>query len=232
MRKKWSDDSARLEIIKININFTPTEEYKNSKYPWKGFCTVCKKDISPRFSDLLFNQKACIHCSYKERSEKISNVKKYLNQAQEQGYTVKGSSRKNSGRKSRKEFIAYMHLQCPVGHDWSVSTNHWREGNRCPSCSKSGFDKNKKTYVYIIRNSNWVKLGITNNIESRLKKHKKNFTIIVKIEEFENGIEAIQIEKKWKEHIGNFKQPDSKFDGYTETAEIEALASWNTHRVL
>lgn len=69
-----------------------------------------------------------------------------------------------------------LQWKCSYGHQW-IATGHDRTSNKgCPSCAKTGFDPNKKGYIYFLINSKWeiYQVGITNSPRNRLGRHKRN----------------------------------------------------------
>lgn len=112
--------------------------------------------------------------------------------------------------------------QIPVAH---VS------GQGCPSCAKTGFDKNKSAILYYLKiitedDKMLYKIGITNRTVSerfRLEDLKK--IEIIKQEEFENGEDAWNKEKSILEEFKEFKYkgPAVLDSGNTELFTVDVL---------
>ena len=64
--------------------------------------------------------------------------------------------------------------KCQSGHRWKTDVQVRTRGSGCPSCSTTGYDPNLKGYLYLIQHPNWnmLQVGITNDLETRMKSHK------------------------------------------------------------
>lgn len=63
--------------------------------------------------------------------------------------------------------------KCAQGHKWSTGVMVRTRGSGCPSCSKTGYDPNLSGYLYLIEHPIWnmYQIGITNDLETRMKAH-------------------------------------------------------------
>lgn len=72
-----------------------------------------------------------------------------------------------------KKLTAWSHkraeFQCPVGHRWSTIVSHViGGGGGCPTCAKTGFDRSKPAFLYIVdRQGLGPVLGISNRLDWR-----------------------------------------------------------------
>jgi hypothetical protein len=110
-------------------------------------------------------------------------------------------------------------FKCIYNHTWITKTANILNGSGCPKCSKSGFNPNKPAHGYIIQFDDFLKFGITNNLEQRLKSHRMNgeYTVIV-TKKFTLGQVALDWENTIKKtHGGRYVTKDRCPDGYTET---------------
>ena len=75
---------------------------------------------------------------------------------------------RNSGVKKR--------WMCEVGHQWSATVDHRSQGQGCPSCARTGYDPNKKGFLYLLRHDQLglLQIGKTNNPKERLRRHTRN----------------------------------------------------------
>lgn len=109
-----------------------------------------------------------------------------------------------------------VEIICKEHGSFMMKPNNHLSGQGCPSCSKSGFDKNKDGYVYFLHGNGFVKVGITNKITQRLKQLKSatnfDFNLIAKIKT--TGTEAMRIEKYY--HKKYESAGLAGFDGATE----------------
>lgn len=92
---------------------------------------------------------------------------------------------------------------CPIHGEFIQNAQKHKCGNGCPKCKFAKLKlidrirkyKNKLTYLYYIRINNFYKVGLT---QTNLKERYKNENIeyeIINVWEFENGLEAFDIEQ-------------------------------------
>jgi hypothetical protein len=111
-------------------------------------------------------------------------------------------------------------FSCSFGHRWyALPNNVLNMGTNCPECSTNGYNPSKPGIFYVIDFGEFIKYGITNNIDSRLKSHKKNGVYSVVITHlFEDGKTAVNLERHIKCSLGGkFVTKEQCPDGYTET---------------
>jgi hypothetical protein len=66
--------------------------------------------------------------------------------------------------------------KCEFDHHWEVSIIRRSVGGTgCPTCSKYGFNPGKEAHLYFLSHPQWemLQIGITNDLDGRLSKHKK-----------------------------------------------------------
>jgi hypothetical protein len=115
--------------------------------------------------------------------------------------------------------------KCSEGHTWSASAiSRIVSKVGCPTCSKTGFDPNKKGYLYFLIHNNWemFQIGITNFPEKRISSHKKLGWEIIEILGPIDGLLA----QNWETSILRMLRAKGadlsnekiagKFDGYSE----------------
>ncbi|MGZ8887961.1 MAG: hypothetical protein ACXW1D_00215 [Halobacteriota archaeon] len=72
-------------------------------------------------------------------------------------------------------------LRCEELHkEWTTTIHRLlNTGTGCPSCAKSGFDRNKPAYLYVFKAAsdylNFCGYGVTNNFTQRFATHKTTF---------------------------------------------------------
>ena len=137
----------------------------------------------------------------------------------------------------------YITVECPNHGYYKVRADHHKNGIKCRQCSKGNdlgvytrvsADKNKnewsaiKSFLYFLEIENdteiFFKIGVTKNIDKRLKEFPKNYNITVQ-GLFENSLYTnIMSENDIKEDFKNFKYtPSEKFRGWTECFEANML---------
>jgi hypothetical protein len=161
----------------------------------------------------------CRECYISDQTLTKDNINKTLSS---RGITLLGEY---SGSASRATFV------CEEGHRWSTTTASVVHGKGCPSCANHGFDSSKQAWVYILKFDTFIKFGITNTINSRLRTHKRaNGDFELAYSYLCDGKEAIQWEKSIKELFGGrFVSKEQCPDGYTETLPVHLLETLKTH---
>ncbi len=113
--------------------------------------------------------------------------------------------------------------RCPEGHIWTTAINV-RKKSGCPTCAFSGFDPNKPSYLYFLKQNEWAmfQIGITNDLSRRLSEHEKNRWEVVEVRGPIDG----QLAKEWEAAILRMlkakgadlsnEKVAGRFDGYSE----------------
>jgi hypothetical protein len=120
--------------------------------------------------------------------------------------------------------------KCENNHKWFASISHRVQGQNCPSCSISGFDPNKKGYLYFLIQPVWeiFQIGITNVPEDRLSRHKRNSFELLELRGPMDGHTAQELETAILRFLKSQKADLSpehiagKFDGYSESWTIDS----------
>jgi hypothetical protein len=114
---------------------------------------------------------------------------------------------------------------CSHGHQWHTSPDKIKSGRGCPTCSTSGFDPDKAAVVYGWTRNNYLKVGITNDLERRLSEHRKHGEINMVYERhYSVGRDARDWERAFKQkHGGSYVTKAECPDGYTETFSLHLL---------
>ncbi len=130
-----------------------------------------------------------------------------------------------------------LRWKCAEGHSWSATLGSRSNiGSGCPTCSKFGFDPNKKGFLYFIWHPDWdmFQIGITNDTKTRLNQHHNLGWEIVEIRGPMDGHLTQQWEtamlrmlKAKGADLSNAKIA-GKFDGYSEawsksTFEVKSI---------
>ncbi len=126
---------------------------------------------------------------------------------------------------------------CEFGHKWKTSVSlRTSAGTGCPSCSKSGFDPNKESWLYLIHHASWemFQIGITNDLTRRFSEHVLNGWVPLETrgpmdgrltQQWETAI--LRMLKAKGADLSNAKIA-GKFDGYSEawsksTFEVKSI---------
>ena len=114
-----------------------------------------------------------------------------------------------------------------VDHDaWLSTPCHIKNGKGCPRCAKSGFKVDDDAWSYILLFKDYIKYGITNNLQQRLwtHKHKNGDFTLVYSKYYENGNLAIEWENNIKQlYGGKYVTKEQCRDGWTETLSPSLL---------
>lgn len=110
-------------------------------------------------------------------------------------------------------------IYCPEHGLFEQRPTHHLNGVGCPSCMSCGFDKNKDSFLYVIRSDcgNYMKIGITNKPGQRHVQLTRATPFSFKRIELIEGL-GDQIANLEKELLSKYQQAEftETFDGYTE----------------
>jgi hypothetical protein len=125
----------------------------------------------------------------------------------------------HTNTRTKLEFV------CINGHKWMALSRDVMMGKGCPHCATYGFDRTIPGYFYILLFDTFLKYGITNNLEQRLKDHAKNGRHTVHFMKlFDVGQLALDLENIIKKrHGGKFMSKEQCPDGHTETLCLSKL---------
>jgi hypothetical protein len=121
--------------------------------------------------------------------------------------------------------------KCDEGHSWKTSPKHRLNGTNCPTCSKSGFDPNRPSYLYFLRHDIWelFQIGITNFPERRIASHKSLGWQVIELRGPMDGHLTQKLEtqilralKKIGARLGP-SEIAGKFDGYSEAWTMDSF---------
>ena len=125
--------------------------------------------------------------------------------------------------------------KCKEGHIWIAAVGD-RKFTGCPSCAKTGFDPNQLGFLYFIQHDLWEmhQIGITNDPDKRLARHKK---LGWDLEELRGPMDG-HLTQQWETAILRMLKAKGadlsndkiagKFDGYSEawsksTFEVKSI---------
>jgi hypothetical protein len=119
-------------------------------------------------------------------------------------------------------------FECVCGEKWSTTPNSIMSGHGCSACVHYSFNPKKPAWIYVLKFANFIKYGITNNLNSRMKTHLRmngEFEIVF-TKFYDLGRHASEQEKIIKMiHGGKFVAKEICPDGWTETLSLEKLQS-------
>jgi len=207
MSKKKTHDEYLLELKRKNILVKPLENYINAMKKINHKC-ICGNEwfTSP---NTVLSGRTC-GCS------RTPSLQKYKDRLLAKNILVKPLG--NYVDDNTK----ILH-KCTCGNEWEVTPKLVLNNSHC-GCKKidinRGFYRNKKTILYIIKIDNLYKIGITTrNIKVRYRNECTNYDIIYE-QKFNNGIEAWDIEKYFKENYESKKYIGKQIFKVTGNTEI------------
>ena len=117
--------------------------------------------------------------------------------------------------------------QCKAGHKWNAVVISRVSGSGCPRCAEYGFNPEKNAWFYLMERPGEQQLGITNNLDVRLRTHERNgWTLLDSTSEPASGQLVLETEtafKKWlKKEIGVIEGTTENWS--TTTMEVQSLA--------
>ena len=138
----------------------------------------------------------------------------------------------HSGAHAKKRWV------CSEGHKWVATVkDRTGDGNCCPFCADHGFNRDKDAWIYLMERPGEQQIGITNDLETRIKTHQgRGWNLIETVGPIYGDI-AFQTERNFKEWL---KQEIGTVKGTTENwvtssmeirslAELKAKSGVETH---
>ena len=120
-------------------------------------------------------------------------------------------------------------FKCRCGHQWATRPNSIKNGTGCPMCVErvGGFNPTKPAWVYVLIFANFIKYGITNDLDRRLREHSRNGTYELAYSHLhESGKTALDWENNIKRvYGGKYATKDQCPNGWTETLPRHLLES-------
>ena len=117
--------------------------------------------------------------------------------------------------------------RCKKNHKWKVSQNN-RTGNDtgCSVCAESGFNPGKYAWFYLLKRPGELQIGITNNLERRLKYHRRFKWRKVEVTGPHPGTEVQEIEKRVKKWLRKNLRlvPGTSENWYQEDLPIKSFS--------
>ncbi len=114
--------------------------------------------------------------------------------------------------------------RCEEGHEWASAVSSRTKGIGCPSCAVTGYDPNRKGYLYLLVHPAWgmTQVGITNRARQRIREHELRGWVATDVRGPMDGWAA----KEWEASILAFLKTqgvalgplaEGRFSGRTES---------------
>ena len=229
---KLSDEFTRAVMIKGNL--MPLEPYVTSKAKWKCKCMKCHKTVYPRFGDV---QNGGIGCKYCAKGQ-------YVDPKDAEKLMIRNGFKPLEPYAGGHIKWKCIHIKC--GKNVQVRYQEIRAGKGgCRTCATSGFQINKKSYIYLITHNSFgaYKVGIANvpqyKYNDRLFRHKKEGWEVVEVWNFQDGNHMFEIEseifKIIRVDLGlppYLVKGQMKFSGETETVDADSVSLLELKRII
>ena len=102
----------------------------------------------------------------------------------------------NAGTREKRRW------KCGLGHTWTaIVSNRTSNGQGCPKCAKYGFNPDKDAWFYLMQRSGEQQLGITNELDVRMKTHEKNGWVLLEHTVPASGQKVLDTEKAFKQWL-------------------------------
>lgn len=198
-----------------NANLEPVEAYPGStKQKWRSLCMTCGSTCSPVVKDIQRGQGGCRTCHAQLLGERFRRDQ-----------DVAAAEMLQRGFEPLEPYInRHQPWRCrctKCGTTVSPTLGAVLRGSGCRECAEYGYSYEASGYLYLLRSGDgeWVKFGITNSIEDRLRTHRKAGTWleVVYVSPPMTGEIAARIEKQLKALLGSEPKHPGRVDGWTES---------------
>jgi hypothetical protein len=117
---------------------------------------------------------------------------------------------------------------CDKGHVYTATPNHRTRPESptgCPCCRKTGYNKNKKGWVYLMNRNGEQQIGITNKPKQRIKTHSRKGWYLVDLIGPINGCLAADIELIVRRYLDRrgLKMQGTYENWSTQNMEVRSL---------
>ena len=210
--------STHPDLAKQAYKWNPTTLSAGSNKSVKWICSkehIWKTSVAHRTREST----SCPFCSGRQAWPGFNDLKTTDQSLSKEAYGWDPTKYTNSSGVKVK-------WKCQEGHIWTAAIYARSGGNKtgCPTCSVSGFDPNRKGYLYFLRHGQWemFQIGITNFPEQRIATHQKNGW---EVEELRGPMDG-HLTQQWETAILRMLKAKGadlsnskiagKFDGYSE----------------
>lgn len=204
-------------LSKNGRNIKIIGEYVDTKTKTNFEC-CCGHIWSATASNIL-SGKGCPLCSVKIIKDKLRLTKEVVNNR------IKDSGRNISMIGEYINANSKTEFKCICDNIWEATPGSVMAGNGCPKCADHGFSTGKPAWIYVLIFANFIKYGITNNLDQRLHTHLKNGQYTVALSKlYEDGAVAYNWERSIKIIFGGkYVTKEQCPDGWTETLSLDKL---------
>lgn len=191
--------AAEAWIAFENAELLPLEEYIDANQKWKSKCLVCGTIVEPRIADVKSGRSGCKSCAVKK-----ANLKRFPDQAKKALLVAKKAELEPL--EPYTNAVTQWKCRClKCGEIVTPTYHNLKQGNGgCLYCQIAAFKLDKPAYLYFIHHKQMqsYKIGVGNydSVQDRLKSFIKVGWHVLGLHSFQEGKEALKIEKavfKW-----------------------------------
>lgn len=198
----------------------PLEPFPGAAQPWRSRCLECGHEGSPRLTNLRMGSGPCAHCGGTAKREECEAI----------AIMVDHGLRPIDAYPGRNKPWRSTCMACGARVSPRLGIVMRRDSG-CRVCSGKRFDPSQEGYIYLAYHPGWdtLKVGITNNRQSRLDEHVKNGWEVIHVQADDGWIvEAAEREVlRWfRKEVGLPSYLDRESmpqGGWTETISAESL---------
>ena len=227
-------DSEDAVAIMLSAHAKPLEAYKNARAKWKSECLKCRRIIHPIYDSVRRGNGACKYCAKGQ----------YVDPKDAEKLMIRNGFKPLEPYAGGHIKWKCIHIKC--GKNVQVRYQEIRAGKGgCRTCATSGFQINKKSYIYLITHNSFGahKVGIANvpqyKYNDRLFRHKKEGWEVVEVWNFQDGNHMFEIEseifKIIRVDLGlppYLVKGQMKFSGETETVDADSVSLLELKRII
>jgi len=162
----------------------------------------------------------CPYCSGKQLMPGFNDLRTRFPDIAEEAFGWDPSA-VSSGSNVRKTW------RCTKGHVWNANVGtRTSQQTGCPVCAEYGFNPEKDAWFYLMQRPGEQQLGITNELDVRMKTHERNGWTLLEHAQPASGQKVVDTEqafKQWlKKNIGVVKGTTENWA--TTSMEVQSLA--------
>ena len=212
---------ATARSVMHAAGFQPDGPYPGTGKPWPGTCLQCGQRGAPCYKHVQQGYGACAYCSGKKVDPNVA-VGKMLAAGFQPDGPFPGSLKSWPG----------VCLKC--GKRGAPRYGNVEQGQgACQSCAEHGFNPAKPAVFYTVAGGGWLKCGISNVPDIRLRKHaRQGLDQVLHVLHFEHGHDALALEDLWLDRIATIPtlaRPTKAElpDGFTEACrDVPMVRRW------
>jgi hypothetical protein len=217
--KNRLEEAEAFQVAK-ELGYLPLEPYTNALTKWKMQHSVCKAIVYPKLNSLRNAGGKTVGCAVCSGHQVEKGLNDLLTTHPQIAVEADGwdPTTVTAGSGAKKKW------KCSDDHIWKTPVATRTSGHGCPTCSHSGFDPNKPSYLYFLLHPQWnmYQIGITNDQDERIRSHQRLGWEVIEVRGPMDG----HLTQQWETAILRMLKAEradlsnqgiaGKFDGYSE----------------